>query len=103
MTNNADSTKFGDLAEIARLRKEPPSKPVTQSTEAVVPVQEVLEGAQAEQAIKGRGGRRSDPNYRQALAYINKDIDKEVRRRLLDDKRDYSELVEDLLRGWLNS
>ncbi len=98
MTNNA---KFGNLAEIARQRKEQAKKEVPQPVETPEPTQP--EEAPTVQATKRRGGRRSDPNYRQALAYIHKDVDKEVRRRLLDDKRDYSELVEDLLRNWLNS
>ncbi len=48
-------------------------------------------------------GKRSDPDYRQAPAFVRKDTYKAVRIALLNDERglDYSELVEELLTAWL--
>ncbi len=48
-------------------------------------------------------GKRSDPDYRQAPAFVRKDTYKTVRIALLNDERglDYSELVEELLTAWL--
>lgn len=50
-----------------------------------------------------RGGRRGDPAFTQVSAYIDRATYREVKRRLLDDGRDFSELVDELLRGWLSS
>jgi hypothetical protein len=56
----------------------------------------------------GRGGARSqgvgkrgDPDYRQVSAYVRKDTHQKVKMALLEEDRDFSELVEDLLRDWL--
>ena len=52
---------------------------------------------------KGRAkGKRSDPNYTQVGAYIPKAIDKAVKRKLIDEDMDFSELVAQLLDEWVN-
>ncbi|MEW4571300.1 hypothetical protein AB1L88_25790 [Tautonia sp. JC769] len=49
-------------------------------------------------------GKRTNPEYCQANAYVPKALRREVDRALLDiDGLDYSTLVEDLLRKWLKS
>jgi hypothetical protein len=49
-------------------------------------------------------GKRDNPDYCQANAYILKRIRRAVDRQLLDiEGMDYSSLVEDLLRKWLKS
>ena len=50
-------------------------------------------------------GKRNDPEYDQTTAYVRKDTYKAVRIALIEDgeERDYSELVEELLRNWLKS
>lgn len=49
-------------------------------------------------------GKRTNPEYCQANAYVPKALRKEVDRALLDiEGLDYSSLVEDLLRKWLKS
>lgn len=52
---------------------------------------------------KGRAkGKRSDPNTKQVGAYIPKDLDKEVKKLLLDcEGMDFSDLVTQLLEGWV--
>lgn len=52
----------------------------------------------------GRGvGRRSDPDYMQASSYMLRRMRRQVDRALLNDpsERDYSELIEELVREWL--
>jgi hypothetical protein len=51
------------------------------------------------------GGKRSDPDFTQTTAYVRKNTLNDVKVALLREGkgRDYSELVEDLLRGWLKS
>lgn len=49
-------------------------------------------------------GKRNNPEYCQANAYLPKALRREVERALLDiEGMDYSSLVEDLLRKWLKS
>ena len=46
-------------------------------------------------------GKRGDPDYRQVSAYVRKDTHQKVKMALLEEEREFSELVEDLLRDWL--
>ena len=45
-------------------------------------------------------GKRSDPSYTQTTAYIRKETHEAVMRALYK-RREYSDLVEELLSGWL--
>jgi hypothetical protein len=53
---------------------------------------------------KGRArGKRSDPNYEQVGAYIPKELNKQVKRLLIDEEGlDFSDLVTQLLEEWVN-
>lgn len=54
-------------------------------------------------AARGRPkGKRSDPDYEQVTAYIRKKTYKQTKLTLLqiDDKRDFSQLIEDLLSAY---
>lgn len=46
--------------------------------------------------------RRSDPDYTQVTAYIPKTLHKQAKIRLLQEDKQFSELVEELLAEWLN-
>ena len=46
-------------------------------------------------------GKRGDPHYRQVSAYVRKDTHQKVKMALLEEDREFSELVENLLRDWL--
>ena len=48
-------------------------------------------------------GKRSKADHTQVSAYIPKDTHKRVKAALIDDGRDFSELVNDLLAEWLSS
>ena len=48
-------------------------------------------------------GKRSNAEYRQVSAYVRKDTHRKVKMALLEDDREFSELVEELLDGWLAS
>jgi hypothetical protein len=57
-------------------------------------------------AVRGRPtGKRSDPTYEQVTAYIRKETYRQTKVALLqsDDKRDFSQLVEDLLFAYLST
>ena len=49
------------------------------------------------------GGKRSNAQYRQVSAYVRKDTHRKVKMALLEVDREFSELVEELLDGWLTS
>lgn len=63
--------------------------------------------AKVENTLPKRGrpakGKRSDPDYVTALAYVRKDTYDEVRNRLFLQRREYSDLVQELLAAWLKS
>lgn len=48
-------------------------------------------------------GKRSNPNYIQVGAYIPIELNKSVKRLLVDDNKDFSELVSELLEQWVQS
>ena len=48
------------------------------------------------------GGKRSDSDYRQVSAYVRRDTYKRVKLALLEEDREFSELVEELLQHWLD-
>ena len=57
-------------------------------------------GAPAPRASKRLTGKRSDPAYTQITAYIRKDTHEGVMRAIYK-RQEFSELIEDLLAGWL--
>lgn len=48
-------------------------------------------------------GKRSDPAYRQISTYVRSDLYRNVRRELLLDDRDFSDLIDELLAEWLRT
>lgn len=87
----------------------PPPSPAPAEVAAV----EAAEAARRHQPkpvepAKKRGrprGKRSDSEYNQVTAYIRADTHLSVQKLLLDDgkKKDFSELVEELLSKWVKS
>ena len=49
------------------------------------------------------GGKRSDSDYRQVSAYVRRDTYQRVKLALLEEEREFSELVEELLQHWLEA
>jgi hypothetical protein len=48
-------------------------------------------------------GKRSDPNYQQVTVLLNSETYKETRKRLLDEKKEVSTLLNELLDAWLKA
>jgi hypothetical protein len=46
-------------------------------------------------------GKRSDPSYRQISTYVRSDLYRNVKRELLMQERDFSDLMDELLAKWL--
>lgn len=93
-------SKFDSLFEV-RGTGGGPSKKVSKATKGGK-----AQAAEAEPRRRGRpSGKRSDPDYVGFTTYIRKDTHHDVKVALLQEKegRELSELVEDLLAGWLKS
>ena len=48
-------------------------------------------------------GKRSDPAYRQISTYVRSDLYRSVKRELLMDERDFSDLMDELLAAWVST
>ena len=95
------SSKFKGILDRAKSRE-------PESVEDNAPLPPSPAPAAADTAPKKRGrpsGKRSDADYVQVTAYIQKDTHREVKIALLksSDGLDFSELVDNLLAGWLKS
>ncbi len=78
--------------------------PAPKSDPAAAPAQKVEQrSAPSRGRPKGSGkqGKRSMKDRKLAGAYVKKTTHKAVMRELIDDPRDFSDLVEELLEGWL--
>ena len=62
-----------------------------------------ISSSQKSKKLSRKLGKRSDPNFKQAPAYIKESTHQRVKIALLQQKKykDFSELVEDLLSQWL--
>ncbi len=46
-------------------------------------------------------GKKTDPNYTQVTVYLRKDVHNAARKLLFDDRRQFSDLVDDLVSRWI--
>jgi hypothetical protein len=60
------------------------------------------EAPEAPPAAATRIGKRSDPAYRQISTYVRSDLYRSVKRELLMDERDFSDLMDELLAEWVS-
>jgi hypothetical protein len=48
-------------------------------------------------------GKRSDPAYRQISTYVRSDLYRSVKRELLMEEREFSDLMDELLAAWVGT
>lgn len=48
-------------------------------------------------------GKRQDPRYQQISAYVRRDLYDEIRKRLIGQQKDFSDLLETWMNDWLSS
>lgn len=48
-------------------------------------------------------GKKTDPAYRQVTVYLQEDVHRNARKLLLDERRQFSDLVNDLVAQWVRS
>jgi hypothetical protein len=94
------SSKFKGILDQAKDRK-----PETVEDVAPPPSPAPTTGSKSPKKRGRPSGKRSDEDYVQVTAYIQKDIHREVKIALLKSggDKDFSELVDDLLARWLKS
>ncbi len=89
-------SKFSELFKEARQEQSPTPKVAKQKRQ---PKKEILVQPSPSARVKGR---RSDPNYIGAFAYVPARLHEDVRKRLFGRKDlDFSGLVEQLLSEWI--
>ena len=62
----------------------------------------VANQAGEEEQTPPKVGKRSDPAYRQISTYVRSDLYRSVKRELLMDERDFSDLMDELLAEWVS-
>lgn len=63
----------------------------------------ISETRNSERRVGRPRAKRSDPDFQQVTAYIRKSTYASARKLLIDDGREFSELVEELVQGWVNT
>jgi len=89
-------TKFSGLKTMRRERQKAAEIPVpghTVSETPEVPIQPRRVGRPA--------GKRSNPEYQQVTLLLHRDHYLEARKRLIDEKKDVSDVLNELLTDWL--
>jgi len=76
---------------------------LAQKREKVKSSPEPAPATEPKQRQRKTTGKRSDPNYIQVGAYIPIELNKSVKRRLVDTDQDFSELVAELLDQWVQN
>jgi hypothetical protein len=103
----AKPSKFKFLADQATIVTPKPEPETIPEPEAIPePPIELTSTAPKPGRPKGAaGGKRSDPNYKQITAYISIDIHKQVKQLMFndDDRRDFSELMQELLEDYIEA
>jgi hypothetical protein len=92
------SSKFKGLLDAAKGKESEPEELEAKPPQLVEDIEQPLK--------RGRPkGKRSHPDYEQVTAYIKKDTYQDIKITLLREgqKREFSELIQELLDDWLKS
>ena len=82
-------SKFADVAErVTQRRSEPEASPALPAPVA--------------KASRARG-KKNDPNYVQVTVYLRKSVHQTAKKILIDQEREFSELVDDLVSQWTDN
>jgi hypothetical protein len=90
----------GIAAGVSQTEKQPAKR----KAQAEKPKEEAVPATKRRGRPKGSGtGKRSSKDFKLAGAYLKRKTHSDVMRALFDDPRDFSDLVEELLGGWLEN
>jgi hypothetical protein len=62
----------------------------------------IKNGVATAAGVQIKRGKSSDPNYSQTSVYLKTETLKKAQAKLIEEKFDFSDLVEDLVRNWVN-
>jgi hypothetical protein len=103
----SSQNRFGEILEIAKHHgEEPPYAEEDEGTQAEEPRRHRPDKNQEQPGKRGRPkvGKRSNAAYTQITAYIRTSTHKNAKIALIKEgKRDMGELIDDLLRQWLET
>ncbi|MET0754379.1 MAG: hypothetical protein ABWZ66_13435 [Pyrinomonadaceae bacterium] len=99
--------RFSGLSAIKTLQSTVTSESKKKVAKNASIKQETISESDKRNEIPRRGrpnGKRSNENYRQVTAYVNKETYKRTKMKLLenDNNQEFSELIDDLLLKWLS-
>jgi len=101
-------TTAKEEAEDKPKKKQVKNKSIPSLSPAIQNSPSVQQNAESSVPVKSQkrpGGKSSNPEYTQVLSYVRKDTHNAVKAALIYDaeKRDLSDLVEELFNGWLKT
>lgn len=101
--------KFANLLDVAEDARETPQERAVGGQRPLAHLPEPTPTISDLPASRQRGrpatGKRSDPDFEQVTVYLRRRTHLDIKKALLDrtDRLDFSDLVEELLQGWLAS
>lgn len=107
-SRSKQSTMFDTLAKKTAKRVQPDdAAPSVLEIAADLKAKEALVASESLEPSKQRRsraktGKRSDPTYTQVGCYLPRDLNNQVKVKLVEDSRDFSDLVAELLNDWLS-
>ncbi len=102
-TNTKAKTETKPVAKLKNvMAKKKAADPLSPAPDKI-PLPSAKAAPAAQAGKRAGGGKSSNAEYTQVLSYIKRDTHRAVKKALFDDlqNRDLSELVEELLTGWL--
>ena len=101
--SNKPSTRFTGLSELKKQRDRAEQPAAVAEVMDEREVEMVTQPAQKQPASTGRVGKKGNPEYQQATAYIPRKLHEEVQVKLIKNgkRQDFSQLVETLLQDWI--
>lgn len=95
------TSKFANLKAMRENRQD---KQVNEAPSTAVPSPKAPPAPTETPRRVGRpAGKRSDPNFQQVTVLLHQDTYREARKRLLDERKEVSTLINELLDEWLKS
>jgi hypothetical protein len=104
--SNKPSTRFTGLSELKKQRgttEQPTAAAEVMDERELRETEMATQPAQKQPASTGRAGKKGNPDYQQATAYIPRKLHEEVQVKLIKNgkRQDFSQLVETLLKDWI--
>jgi hypothetical protein len=74
---------------------------VLKNTQALAPMPDTTAAEATARKVGRPPGKKSNPEYQQVTIYIEKQVHRTARKLLLDDERQFSDLVNELVSEWV--